>query len=96
MSALACALAVAAPSEARERYLGEHHAYRHEAYRHPGYGWGDRGDYRRHRWHHHHHHYAPRHYYHHRHYRGCGHAGYYHGFHDGALVGFLVDYARYD
>ena len=100
MSALAGALLLAAPTQAGERYLGQHHEYRHHGggghwrghdrchgghgYRH---GWGYRP---------YGHYYAPpRHYYpshYHRHYRGCGHVGYY----ESGLVGFLVDYSRYD
>jgi len=113
MSALAGALLVATPSQAGERYLGQHHEYRqHGGDRHGGNHW--RGRDRRHDGHGGHgyrrgghgygngwgyrpygHYYAPpRHYYrsHHRHYRGCGHVGYY----DSGLVGFLVDYSRYD
>lgn len=106
MSALAGALLVAAPSQAGERYLGQHREFRHHGDRHGGSHWRGhdrrpswhRGQAYRHGWDHrpYRHHYAPprryspSHY--HRHYRGCGHVGYHH---DG-LVRFLVDYARYD
>lgn len=110
MSALAGALLVAAPSQAGERYLGQHHEYRHHGDRHSDrHGGGHwRGHDRHNGWHGGHgyrhgwdhrpyrHHYAPpRRYYpshYHRHYRGCGHDGYDHS----GLVGFLVEYARYD
>ena len=103
MSALAGALLIAAPGEAHERYLGDGRGYRHDDYR--GRGWDDRDDHWRDRGYRHHWNnrgwgYYPRYYgpspryYYHRHYRGCGHTGYDHGFYDGALVGFLVDYAR--
>jgi hypothetical protein len=106
MSALAGALLIAAPGEAHDRdHDGDHgwggRGWHHEEYR--GHGWGDRDDHWRDRGYYHHWDnrgwgYYPRYYgpprYYHRHYRGCGHAGYDHGFYDGALLGFLVDYAR--
>ena len=118
MSALAGALLIAAPVEARDRDHGRPLGYSHHD-RHGGHGWGGHHRYRHHDGHHGGHHgrhwrhhgghyghgggwgyYAPRHYappryYHHyhRHHRGCGHVGYHD---DGALIHFLVDYARYD
>ena len=120
VSALAGALLVAAPVEARDRDHGHGDRYSHYD-RHGGHGWGGHYRERHHGGHHdghwgHHrrhwgHHggyyghgggfgyYAPRHYAppryynnYHRHHRGCGHVGY----HDDALIHFLVDYARYD
>lgn len=107
MSALAGALLIAAPTQARDRYLGDDHGHhRDHGDRHDGHGWGgrDRDNHRGHGrpyyghgWGHrpHGYYYAPpRRYYpsHHYHYRGCGHDGYYRN----GLVEFLVDYSRYD
>jgi hypothetical protein len=91
MSALACATLAAAPALAHDVGRGPHREYHR--------GWGPPAPYwhAHQRWHHpNRHHYKPRyhaprhHHYRHRHYRGCGHVGY----HNGALIGFLVDYAR--
>lgn len=96
MSALACAALAAGPALAHDFDRGPHREY-HRGRGAPAPYWHDH-----HRWHdpHWRHHepryYAPRYAYRHRHYRGCGHVGYYEGFHDGALIGFLVDYARDD
>ena len=109
MSALAGALLMAAPTQARDRYLGDDHGYRQDRDdRHEGHGWGgrDRDDHRGH----------DR--YDHRDYRrgwnGWGYRpygyygpprGYYHqhyrgcghdGYYRNGLVEFLVDYSRYD
>ncbi len=108
MSALAGALLMAAPTQARDRYLGEDHGYRQDRDDwHEGHGWGRRGwDHHRgpgrpyygHGWRYCPYGYCyapPRRYYpsyYHQHYRGCGHDGYYRN----GLVEFLVDYSRYD
>lgn len=107
MSALAGTLLMAAPTQARDRYLGSDHGYHQDRYDgHDGHRGGGRG------WDNHRghgrpyygpgwgyrprgHYYAPpRRYYPapHYHYRGCGHGGYYRN----GLVEFLVDYSRYD
>lgn len=103
MSALAGALLLAAPVEARDRHHGHGDRYDH----HGGHGWGGHHRYRHHGGHHGGHHgrhwghhgghyghgwgyYAPPRY--HYYDRGWGRMGY----HDDALVHFLVDYARYD
>lgn len=101
---LAGALLAVAPAQAGERYLGQQHEYRHhrdysDHHRHRKQHYRehrrwDRGHDYRHGYHH-----APRRYgsRHHRHYRGCGHHGYGHsGYGHGGLVGFLIDYSRYD
>lgn len=108
MSALSAALVFAAPSQARERYLGQHHEYQQRGGdRHYGHSWNGHRKHHgqhgyghrsyRHGWGHRSHGYyaPPRHYYrphHHSHYRGCGHDGYGHS----GLVGLLVEYSRYD
>lgn len=117
MSALAGALLIAAPAQARDRDHGHGNRYSHYD-RHGGHHWNGHHGYRHHgghhggrhgrHWGHHGGHYghgggwgyAPRHYapprYHHNyHYydRGWGRMGYHD---DGALIHFLVDYARYD
>jgi len=107
MSALAGALLIAAPTQARDRYLGDDHGYRQDhGERHDGRGWGGR-DWDDHRGHgrpyygrgwgyrpYGYYYAPPRRYYpsYHYHYRGCGHDGYYRN----GLVEFLVDYSRYD
>jgi hypothetical protein len=102
MSALAGALLIAAPSEAYDRDGWSDRGWHHEEYR--GHGWGDRDGHWRNRgyyqhwgnrgWGYYPRYYGPPRYYYHRHYRGCRHVGYEQGFYDGALLGFLVDYAR--
>ena len=101
---LAGTLLAVAPVQAGERHLGQQHEYRyhrdysdHHRHRKQHYRehrrW-DRGHHYRHGWHHrpHSYYHAPRRHWSHRHYRGCGHHGYGHG----GLVGFVVEYSRYD
>ena len=112
MSALAGALLIAAPAQARDR---DHHGHgdRYGHYdRHGGQHWNGHHRYRHHGGHHWGHHgrhyghgggwgyYAPRHYapprYYHHYHRHHRGCGHV-GYHDDvALIHFLVDYARYD